>query len=492
MVDLQTQLRVYVEATVERVDAADVLAARRADVRPLEEGRRRRRLVAITLVAAAATLILVGGAALLTVWLNQDEAPVATSVATTVATTTTVAPTTTVPPTTTTIIPELDPAAAAAWGTSTLILPEEGIPPFSDGGHIINDVAANESLVVAVGDAFSADENAMRDGLVWISADGRSWERVSDPDDFDFGGTGLNTVVAAGPGFVAGGSTCDTEERCTAGWRAGLWTSVDGRDWLRVPHDTALFGERSVIQRLLVRQEQILALGAVCDDESCGGVIWSSPDGRTWERAWTNETMLNSLADGEAGLVAVGSIGSDTGSWGAVWTSTDGTDWQPVPHDPEVFGDGQGTDVFMYDVVAGTDGYVAVGSDGTDAIVWFSADAVTWERISFDTEVFGAASVFGVITWGDGFVAFGPDWAITEEIGGPVPGLPSVPSRPTIWVSSDGRIWHRIGIGEPDAVGAVRGLVSFRGMLIAAGQHGTFLEGQDALWFNEQPPGFDR
>ncbi len=232
-------------------------------------------------------------------------------------------------------------------------------------------------------------------------------------------------MVAGGPGFVMGGTTCDTEERCTAGWRAALWTSVDGRDWQRVPHDPALFGDASGIFRLLVRGNEILALGIVCDEDHCPTALWSSLDGLTWERILLDDTAFPSgLADGEAGLVAVGSDGSDTGSWAAVWTSADGTDWERVPHDPQVLGAGEGTYESMTDVAAGADGFVAVGTDGTNAIVWFSPDGVTWERIPYDPEVFGNTSMTTVIAWGNGYLAAGPDWAITEEIGGPMPGMP--------------------------------------------------------------------
>ena len=484
MSDLRSQLLAYVDATIERVDVDQVLTRGRL-VEPLRASFWRRRPLVATAVAVVA-LALVGGMTLLTLWLTGGNAPVATTVPVTTTTTST-STTTSAPSTTTTTLPALDPATTAAWAAHVLIRLEEDIPPFLGGGHIINDLASNDRVVVAVGDATNQDENAMRDGLLWVSEDGRTWERVLEPEVFEFGGKGITTVVAGGPGFVAGGVACDTEERCTAGWRAALWTSEDGRTWARVPHDRALFGERSGVYELTVFGDRVLAYGLRCADVTCSGVIWSSTDGTVWEEAYVAEGFdVSAIETGPDGLVAVGAAASDSGSYAAVWTSSDGMSWQPVPHDPDVFGDGIGTEARMVDVALGTDGWVAVGNDGTQPVLWFSEDGALWERLDLGTNLPPGAWLNGVYAWGDGFVAIGPDWAITEEIGGPVPGLPSETSPPTLWISSDGRTWHPIALGVD--VGALRSLTSFRGMLLVAGQYGSFIEGEDAIWVNEQPP----
>jgi hypothetical protein len=497
MADLRTQLRAYVEATIERVDAADVIAARATAPRPVWKRREWRRPVVIAFGAAAVVLVVVGGIVLLSRWLGQGQ-PAVTTVATTTttlpATSTTTTPpttttTTTLPPTTTTA-PGLDPAAAA-WGAFTLILPEEDPALFPGGGFGMDDLAANDSLVVAVGNAMGSPDNYMPDGMIWVSTDGLTWERVWDPDDLAYGGKVVVTVVAGGPGFVAGGFSCDTEERCPPDqYRAALWTSVDGRDWSRVPLDPELFAGPFVITDLLARPSGILAIAT--DMMGGGGwVLLSSPDGLSWERIWTNDDagVADALAGGDAGLVAIGNEYLDTGfEIGAVWTSADGTEWTRVPHDPEVFGDGQEAAWNMIDVAAGAGGFVAVGTDGTDAIVWISPDGAAWERIPHDPATFGDTSMNNVIAWGSGYLAAGPCDAVSEEMGGPVPGHPSVSSRPTIWVSPDGRTWQRIGIGDEDAVGEAFGLGRFRGMAIVTGLQGSMMDGGDAIWVNQQPP----
>ena len=70
MADLRTQLRAYVEATIERVDAADVAAAREFAARPVWRQPLWRRPVVVALAAGTAVILLVGGIALLTRWLT--------------------------------------------------------------------------------------------------------------------------------------------------------------------------------------------------------------------------------------------------------------------------------------------------------------------------------------------------------------------------------------------------------------------------------------
>jgi hypothetical protein len=456
----------------------------------------RRRPVWVLVAAALATIAVIGGVAWAIRLGREDPAPpVVTSVATTVPTTTvpettvpptTEPPTTTVPPTTTTTLPPttttlaapgLDPAVAAAWADWTLILPEEDPALFTGTGHIINDISAGGGLLVAVGDSGGSEENFMRDGLILISSDGLAWERVSDPDDLEFGGKGLNAVIAAGPGYVVAGGSCDTEER--GPFLPALWTSADGLEWDRVPHDPELFGDRGGIYDLRIYDSRILASGVFCVGEVCSWAVWSSPDGFTWERVWeSEESWATRMVAGDSNLLAFGDE--------AIWISGDGLTWEPVPRDPEVFGEDPEAPWVVYDMAFGSAGFVAVGTDGTDAIVWLSLDGLTWERLPHDPEVFGDSSMKSVIPWGDGYLAVGPEWAIGEELGGPVPGLPSVPGPPEIWASPDGRTWHRIAIGEEAA--AIRSVVESAGSLVAVGQNGTFIEGEDAVWINDTPP----
>ena len=92
-----------------------------------------------------------------------------------------------------------------------------------------------------------------------------------------------------------------------------------------------------------------------------------APSGRRGRR-WT----LTAAAGAVIAAVAVGFDYSD-GWVGAVWTSPDGLTWARVPHDEAVFGGNN--DHWMWSVVAGGPGLVAVGCDrsGDDenAVVWY-------------------------------------------------------------------------------------------------------------------------
>ena len=88
----------------------------------------------------------------------------------------------------------------------------------------------------------------------------------------------LNAVVAGGPGFVMGGISCDTEERCTAGWRRAPCgppsTAATGCGCRTTPICSR---SRSVISDLLVRASEILALGRSDDERRpAAGWCWSS------------------------------------------------------------------------------------------------------------------------------------------------------------------------------------------------------------------------
>jgi hypothetical protein len=135
---------------------------------------------------------------------------------------------------------------------------------------------------------------------------------------------------------------------------------------------------------------------------------------------------------GGPGLVAVGSDGGGGDVDAAVWTSVDGLTWTRVPHDGAVLG-GPG-DQSMWGIVAGGPGLVAVGSDGgggdVDAAVWTSVDGLTWTRVPHDEAVLGGPgdqSMVGVATSGPGLVAYGSDDVSA-----------------VVWTSADGLTWNRV------------------------------------------------
>ena len=192
------------------------------------------------------------------------------------------------------------------------------------------------------------------------------------------------SVTAGGPGLVAVGtdghrddSPPDQIDESAAD--AAVWTSVDGLEWSRVPHDEAIFGgpgEQRMIS-VTVGGPGLVAVGsALAYDEPA---IWTSVDGWNWARvpyeldvestaSWWEGPMLSVTAAGP-GLVAVGMTGAPSGQiWTeAVWTSPDGLAWSPSvrrsgPYDDDL------VDWYeqMVSVTAGGPGLVAVGSEPTE------------------------------------------------------------------------------------------------------------------------------
>ena len=157
-------------------------------------------------------------------------------------------------------------------------------------------------------------------------------------------------------------------------------------------------------------------------------------------------TVVNGLADGARGFVVVGASALFDFSSGRVraWTSTDGLHWTLAAR---INGD---LNAAMEAVVAGPDGYVAVGSDGypggnvqlpgaNGAATWSSTDGVRWVRAP-DQASFAGAIMTGVARTGIGYVAWGeiiPNSTIPNQ------ALP-------IWTSPDGISWTRTGSGRSE------------------------------------------
>lgn len=114
----------------------------------------------------------------------------------------------------------------------------------AQGDQQMNDVATFHSRLVAVG--FDRSGVAHTDAAVWISTQGLRWRRVADRRGA-LGGTESRVaeeVVATGqtggPGLVATGWL--GEEGGASEIDAVVWTSDDGRLWVREPDPTAVLG----------------------------------------------------------------------------------------------------------------------------------------------------------------------------------------------------------------------------------------------------------
>jgi hypothetical protein len=248
----------------------------------------------------------------------------------------------------------------------------------------------------------------------WTSVDGITWSRVPH-DENVFGAAFMESVTAGGPGLVAVGMDGPWGDG-----DAAVWTSVDGFTWTRVPHDETVFGgvDSQVILDVTVGGPGLVAVG---NDGGRGwwdnnaentAAVWTSPDGVNWSRVPHDETVFGnggnpvmlSVTAGGPGLVAVGAdLHPESLAETPVWTSPDGITWTRVPDDATVRG-------ALTSVTAGGRGLVAVGSGISEAMtVWTSVDGITWSQVPHDDAASGRWPDWmnGVTVGGPGLLAFG-------------------------------------------------------------------------------------
>ena len=108
--------------------------------------------------------------------------------------------------------------------------------PTSGPGADMLGVASRPDAIVAIGYAVDGAPTVDAGGIfrpaVWVSRDGRTWERV--PHSAIFDGARFSDVAATDKGFVIVGA--DYKAPALQGKpRGAIWTSGDGRAWRRVP-----------------------------------------------------------------------------------------------------------------------------------------------------------------------------------------------------------------------------------------------------------------
>jgi hypothetical protein len=305
----------------------------------------------------------------------------------------------------------------------------------------LNDVAIGPRGIVAVGDEgiVAADNTTVgfRAVVLW-SVDGEVWNRIEDPGFED----GQMRLVGATPqGFVAFGSDFRGN--------AAIWTSPDGRDWLRATNETGLDVARGV--RLLIQGDGRLTaiVGPPGDGyaDASEFAVWQTEGRAEWKRTGT-------LSGGGGGVLR-GAYGGGRGlvvGYERAWTSADGVQWDVAVH-PR--GDRPAE---ISDVATFPGGYVAVGWTGSSpgdtcggnepwiGRTWTSADGREWH----EEETFEGAAISRLVPLDGSIVGLGLSMTEPGEIasvmwtaplpaslGGPRPTPAPTPS-PTPAPSSDG------------------------------------------------------
>ncbi len=251
-------------------------------------------------------------------------------------------------------------------------------------------VAAGGPGLVVVGEDLSGK------AAVWTSEDGTAWTRVPHHDALM--GAEMHSVVATGAGLVAvGGSSGKVEDKPFA----IVWNSVDGVNWVRVPHDEDAFGS-AVMWDVAAGGPGLIAVGG----DFQASLVWTSPDGVTWDRVhretheepFLDDTFMYTVAATDELIVAGGDDMSLEGA--NMWTSPDGLNWSLLP--VEAWEDFAG---YAVEAILPSDhGWVAVGRYAGAA--WTSPDGMTWTRTA-DYSTFGYTWFTSACVFGDEIIAVG-------------------------------------------------------------------------------------
>ena len=253
------------------------------------------------------------------------------------------------------------------------------------GEQRMEGAAVIDGELMAVGWESSGGDT---DPAVWTSADsGATWRRLDAVTSglHETGNQAMRTVIEAPPGLVAVG-----HDNSAGNIDAAVWTSTDGTIWVR--QTSTFFGGRGHDDMLGVTTfgEELVVVGfGTTEGGDWDAAVWVESGG-LWNRIEDeslggdgNQQMTAVLAAGP-GLVAVGFDDSRGDDDAAVWTSTDGRNWERAP--TEAIFDRPGAQT-MYTLVQVGSALVAGGSSDTpagdtDGAIWLSADGTSWTRLS--------------------------------------------------------------------------------------------------------------
>ena len=285
---------------------------------------------------------------------------------------------------------------------------------------------------------------------MWLSKDGRTWDRVptqpslSDPNL-------VVTDVAAGPaGFVAIGET----------QRSGAaLTSPDGLTWQRSPKQASFrprAGQTIRMGAVVATSSGFVAVGGTVKNvgvslQAVAPMTWSSTDGRSWKTGAPIAAPginLAAVTVSPTGLIAIGGPYNPPLAT-VVFRSTNGRHWKRLP--TTGFAGASIQDVTLADgrLVAG--GIRFQGGDSYP-VVWTSTNGRTWNPWRLSRK---SGQVFHVAPIGSGVGAAGPS---TETTG--------------VWVSGSGRKWE----ADKPPIDAPYDLASIGDLIVVVGLDGIWID----------------
>ena len=326
---------------------------------------------------------------------------------------------------------------------------------------------------------------AWQSGIAWTSPDGVTWTAVQDGGAF--AGASMYGIAWTSQGFIAVGNVkderpdpVDAHATHVLSIEPAAWRSRDGTAWARIAVEgVATDGvDGGRLNDIVEVGGQLVAVG--CLDEQClfGPAMWVAGPAGAFEPLADADVRPSAAASAvlstSGGLLAVGGynwVGNEAPR-AAVWSSTDGRSWERVE------GIEGGEAAVMYDVARSGELLIAVGSTyradepGGDlnrsvAAAWRSDDGGrTWTATGGGTIGAGAGvSLDSVVHTGQAFVAVGR-LADDERW------------RPIGWTSTDGIEWEAIEL--PAHGGAPVALADGPGGVVAVGGHFGPWVGEDA------------
>lgn len=291
------------------------------------------------------------------------------------------------------------------------------------------------------------------DGLALVAADGHLWRSTDDAgswehvDDAAFAADGessfdLRAVTETDDGYLISGGEPG---------QGMVWRSPDGRTWERTPVEGA-----GALYDVVAVDGTVVVTGR---SEEGAAVFVSEDAGRTWERAEVGrasagpENGMFVVAHGPAGWVATGYGGGDA-QHATIWTSQDARSWDLVE------GTGLSGSGVIDALAADEDGYLALRAGGA---VLASADGRQWEEVSRLEAPSGDREREAMLRFG-GLTRLDEGWLA-------VGGSSDVTGAPQAYTSADGADWQAEAIAETGNAGGLGVLPD--GTAVAAGRTGA-------------------
>ena len=234
-------------------------------------------------------------------------------------------------------------------------------------GHAATLVAGGARGWVAVGPA-----------SVWISQNGRGW--LPQPALPQLAGDQVTTLISTGSGFLAAGTNVPGGDAAKAS--PVVWLSANGTTWQRVG-GTALglaagTGRVLGITAAAANGGTILLAGTVAGATTRSGTWRSANGGTTWTAvtipAGGAAARISGIAPLSAGFIAVRPAQVAGSAGAAVYTSPDGATW----HKAASLRTADGATLTIGLVSGGPSGAVVTGQAHGFLIAFLSKNGVTW------------------------------------------------------------------------------------------------------------------